>query len=334
MAVTITDVARAAGVSPSTVSRALTVPEKVGASTRERVLRVAEHLGYQPNRAARALITGRTGSLGLLLPDLANPFFPRLVRAIQHHAHRADQRVLMMDTDEDPAVEPALVRSLTEQVDGLILCSPRMRPHDLREAAALGPTVLVNRTAPDVPAVVFDDLGGMRQIVEHLAGLGHARIGFAGGPRLSWSNGQRLRGLREASAEFGVQLTELGHFPPSFDGGHVAVEAVLLSEATAVVTFNDLVAVGLCHALAERRVRIPDEISVVGIDDIDVAGMVQPALTTLALRIESAGRAAVELALELLAGGVARPAPQVRIPGDLVVRGTTAPPGPRPTPSE
>ena len=117
MAVTITDVARAAGVSPSTVSRALSVPHKVDPATRERILRVAEHLGYQPNRAARGLITGRTGNLGLLLPDLANPFFPSLVKAVQHHAHAEDYQVVMMDTDEDPAVELTLVRSLAKQVD-------------------------------------------------------------------------------------------------------------------------------------------------------------------------------------------------------------------------
>jgi LacI family transcriptional regulator len=332
MAVTITDVARAAGVSASTVSRALSVPDKVDPTTRERVLRVAEHLGYSPNRAARGLITGRTGNLGLLLPDLANPFFPGLVKAIQQHAHRADHQLLMMDTDEDPSVELGLVRSLSKQVDGIILCSPRMRPADLKEAASYGPTVLVNRRTRNVPSVVFDNRAGMRAALEHLAGLGHEHVGFAGGPRSSWSNTERLGSLRDAAADLRVRLVELGHFPPTFDGGRIAVDGVLLAGVTAVIAYNDLVAVGLCQALAERGVDVPGDLSVVGIDDIALAGMVRPGLTTLALPTETAGRAAVDLLLELLPADPApRRAPQVDIATDLRVRDSTAPPGTPPS---
>ncbi len=331
MAVTITDVARAAGVSPSTVSRAISAPERVDPATRQRILRVAEHLGYHPNRAARGLITGRTGNLGLILPDLTNPFFPSLVKAVQQQAHRSDYQVLMMDTDEDPAVEIGLVRSLAKQVDGIILCSARMRPAHLREAASLGPTVLVNRRAPRVPAVLFDDAGGMLQVVGHLADLGHRHLGFAAGPRTSWSGSQRLRALRQVSAERGIRLEELGHFPATFDGGRSAAEGVLLSGVTAVLAYNDLVAVGLCHELAERGIDVPADLSVVGIDDIPVAGLVRPALTTLALRTELAGRAAVDLLIHLLtdhhaAGHGSGGTPQVDVPTELVVRGTTAAP--------
>jgi DNA-binding LacI/PurR family transcriptional regulator len=335
MAVTITDVARAAGVSPSTVSRALSVPQKVDPATRERILRVADHLGYLPSRAARGLITGRTGNLGLLLPDLTNPFFPSLVKAVQHRAHRSDYQVLMMDTDEDPDVELGLVRSLTKDVDGLILCSPRMRLAQLREAATLGPTVLVNRRARRLPAVVFDNVDGMRRIIGHLAGLGHRNIGFAGGPRSSWSNNERLRGLREVTAEFDVRLQELGHFPPTFEGGRIAAEGTLISGVTAVLGYNDLVAAGLCSAMAERGVDVPADLSVVGIDDISIAGLVRPALTTLALRTDVAGRAAVDLLLQLLAEQTDGAAPQVDVPSELVVRETTAPPrgGAGPSPS-
>jgi LacI family transcriptional regulator, galactose operon repressor len=329
MAVTINDVARAAGVSASTVSRALSLPDKVDPATRERILRVAEHLGYQPNRAARGLITGRTGNLGLILPDLANPHFPSLVKTIQHHAHRADYQLLMMDTDEDPSVELSLVRSLAKQVDGVILCSPRMRPADLREAAALGPTVLVNRRAPYVAAVIFDHVDGMRQILAHLADLGHRDIGYAGGPRSSWSNQERLRGLREVSAQLDLHLVELGHFHPTFEGGRVAVEGTLLSGVTAVVAYNDLVAVGLCRALAERGVEVPTDLSVVGIDNITLAGMVQPALTTLALPTDTAGRAAVDMIVKLLTDLTitATGTPRVDVPAELLVRDSTSRPG-------
>jgi LacI family transcriptional regulator len=332
MAVTITDVARAAGVSPSTVSRALSAPDKVDPATRERILRVAQHLEYQPNRAARSLITGRTGNLGLVLPDLANPFFPSLVKAVQQQAHRSDHQVLMMDTDEDPAVELAGVQALSRQVDGVILCSPRMRPAELRQAAALGPTVLVNRLARWAPSVVFDSLDGMRQIVTHLADLGHRHIGFASGPRSSWSTLERLRCLRLVSRQCGLRLAELGTFAPTAQGGRVAVDSVLLSGVTAVVAYNDLVAAGLCQALAERAVDVPGHLSVVGIDDIMVAGMVRPRLTTLAMRTDVAGRTAVDLLLTVMGRRDAAAARRVDIPADLVVRESTAPrPGhPRP----
>lgn len=327
MAVTIRDVARAAGVSASTVSRAHSVPGRVDPATRDRILRIADHLGYQPNRAARGLITGRTGNLGLLLPDLANPFFPGLVKAIQHHAHRADYQVLMMDTDEDPAAELPLVCSLTQQVDGMILCAPRMRPQDLREAASLGPTVLVNRSARRIPAVTFDNHDGARQIVEHLAGLGHRQVGFVSGPRSSWSAAERLRGMRESTAAAGVELAELGHFAPTFTGGVAAAEGVLLSGVTAALAYNDLIALGLCRALAERGVEVPAELSVVGIDDIATSGMVHPALTTLNLPSEPAGRAAVDLILQLMGDDPPARTPRVDVPVELVPRATTAPPG-------
>src|SRR3954449_4210958 len=131
MAVTIKDVARAAGVSASTVTRALTLPELVHPDTRERVRRTAVSLGYHPNRAARGLSTGRTGNIGLLVPDLANPFFPSVVKGVQARAHEADYAVFLVDTDEDAAAEAGLAHKLSKQVDGLVLCSPRMTEEEL-----------------------------------------------------------------------------------------------------------------------------------------------------------------------------------------------------------
>jgi LacI family transcriptional regulator len=215
MPVTIRDVAKAAGVSPATVSRTLSTPEIVEEATRERVQRVADHLGYRPNRAARGLITGRTGNFGLILPDLANPFFPSVVKGIQQAAHEADYQVFIVDTDEHASAELGLVRNLAKQVDGIVLCSPRMKAVELREAAALVPVVLVNRKAGSIPAVAVDNVGGSRQVVDHLSGLGHRRIGFAAGPRTSWSNRQRLQALGSVAGHWGVEIVQLGNFSPT-----------------------------------------------------------------------------------------------------------------------
>jgi len=324
MAVTVRDVARAAGVSASTVSRALSLPDMVDPVTRERVQQMAEHLGYRPNRAARGLITGRTGNIGLILPDLANPFFPSVVKGIQKQAHESDYSVFVADTDEDPGAEIGLVRALAKQVDGIILCSPRMSPPELREAAAIAQVVLVNRRSGSIPAVLVDSADGMRQIVEHLAGLGHRRIGFVAGPRSSWSNGQRVHGLRAAVGPAQVELVELGSFSPTFEGGLSAVEATLLAEVTAVVGYNDLVALGLCSGLTARGITVPKDLSVVGIDDIPIAAMVQPALTTLSIPKDRVGRAAIDLLLQLLGEPGSRTPAHRQLPTQLFTRHTTA----------
>jgi DNA-binding LacI/PurR family transcriptional regulator len=327
--VTIRDVAKAAGVSPSTVSRCFTQPEIVEAATRERVLRMATHLDYRPNRAARGLITGRTGNLGLLLPDLANPFFPSIVKGIQHQAHLAEYQVFVVDTDEDPAVELGLVRSLAKQVDGMILCSPRMRPAELAEAATISPTVLVHRRAGGLPSVAIDNAAAMRLAVDHLATLGHEHIGFVSGPRRSWSGRQRLSGIRKAAAAHGITLEEIGHFAPTFDGGKAAAEGVLLSGVTAVVTYNDLIGLGLLNALRQQGIEVPGEISIVGTDDISMSSMVQPALTTLSVPKERSGRMAVDLLLHVLEDRTSRAPRAETLTCQLTVRQTTAPPNRR-----
>lgn len=323
MAVTIRDVAQAAGVSAATVSRALALPDIVDPTTRERVLRVADHLGYRPNRAARGLITGRTGNLGLILPDLANPFFPSIVKGIQHQAHRADYQIFVADTDEDAKAEPGLVRALAKQVDGVILCSPRMKPAEVREAATYTPIVLVNRRSGAIPAVSIDNAGGMVQVIEHLSALGHRSLGFVAGPRSSWSSGERLRALRAACTPAGIELAEIGNFAPTFDGGIAAADGVLISGVTAVLAYNDVVALGLLNALRDRGIDVPGQISLVGIDDIPMSSMIQPALTTLAIPKEQTGRAAVDLMLDLLAETTGSRTTIREVPTELLVRNTT-----------
>ncbi|EIE98951.1 LacI family DNA-binding transcriptional regulator [Saccharomonospora glauca] len=322
MAVTIRDVAKAAGVSASTVSRALAGSELVDPRTREHVLRVADELGYVPNRAARGLITGRTGNLGLILPDLANPFFPEVVKGVQARAREADYSVFLADTDEDPTAELGLVRALAKQVDGIILCSPRMSVEDMRAAATCSCVVAVNRRGAQIPAITIDNVDGMRQAVAHLAALEHRRIGYVAGPRSSWSNRERARGIRMAAEAEGVELVEIDNVPPRFEGGVAAADLVVAAKVTAVVAYNDLVAMGLMTRLASRGIEVPREISVVGIDDIPMAAMFNPGLTTVSVPKEQCGRAAVELLLKLLNEPGVR-APRREVPMQLLVRDTT-----------
>lgn len=323
MAATIRDVALEAGVSQSTVSRALSMPDLVSPATRARVQAVARRLGYEPNRAARGLITGRTGNLGLIVPDLSNPFFATVVKGVQAAARAADYSVFIADTDEEARAELELLRALSKQVDGIVLCSPRTPDAELLDAGTDPPAVLLNRRLGGRACVTVDNADGMRQAVEHLAALGHRRIAYAAGPRTSWSNGERERGLRASVAATGLDLAHLGHFPPRFDGGVVAADLALASGATAVIAYNDVIALGLLSRLGARGVAVPGRMSVVGCDDIGMSAMTHPALTTVSVPQHEAGRATVALLLALLAdpdGGEDR-----ELPTHLIVRATTAP---------
>ncbi|MFF5288614.1 LacI family DNA-binding transcriptional regulator [Paractinoplanes globisporus] len=323
MAVTIKDVARVAGVSASTVTRALTMPELVHPETRERVRRTAVTLGYHPNRAARGLITGRTGNIGLLVPDLGNPFFPSVVKGVQARAHEADYAVFLADTDEDATAEAGLVRRLSKQVDGIVLCSPRMPDEELRTLVADTPVVLVNRRIAKVPSVTPEFPDAMRQAVSHLTALGHRRIAYVAGPRSAWANRERLRSLRALTKD--IELIEIGNVMPMFEGGVAAADQVLAADVTAVIGYNDLVALGLLNRFMARGVAVPGDISVLGFDDIALAAMVHPSLTTVALPKEQAGRAGVDLLLQLLTEPDRSTAARRELPAQLMVRGSTGP---------
>ena len=298
--VTIQDVAREAGVSVSTVSRAFTAPEMVRDETRHYVLQTAERLGYRPNRAARGLITGRTGNLGVIVPDLSNPFFPTVLKGVQSRARGADYAVFLADSDEDSAEEVALVQAMAKQVDGVILCSSRMSAEQLERVVGITSLVFINRQVADHPAVLMDAAGGMHQAIDHLVALGHRRIAYLSGPHASWSNRERRRGLSRAARQ-GIEIIELGPFAPRFDGGPHGADLALAEGVTAIIAYNDLMALGVMSRLADRGVPVPGRMSVVGFDDISMAGMATPPLTTVSVQNERAGRAAVDLLVNLLA---------------------------------
>jgi DNA-binding LacI/PurR family transcriptional regulator len=323
MAVTITDVAKAAGVSFATVSRAINRPDKVDDATRARIFEQIDRLGYQVNRAARGLATGRTGNIAVIVPDLANPFFPDVVKGVQQQAQLRNLTTLLADSGEDPEAEPTLVSALAPQVDGIVLCAARMSDDDLGRVRQLVPLVLVNRSAPGIPAVTVDNSGGMHQAVRHLQALRHRRIGYLGGPPASRSDKARLAGAREAAANAGMELVELGSVEPSFGGGAAAADTVLLAEVTGVLTYNDVIAIGLMHRLVECGIRIPEEISVIGFDDIPLAEMTYPPLTTVAFPRREAGSAAVELLQHILDAADDLPTPAPPLPTELVVRRST-----------
>jgi len=325
MAVTIAEVAKVAGVSTSTVSRAFTTPDLVHDDTRQHVLAVARRLGYTPNRIARSLAMGRTRSIGLIVPDIANPFFATLAKAAQARARRREYAVFLADTDEHPAEEYELARAITKQVDGLLLVSPRMSEDHLYEIVELIPTVLVNRRVEGLPAVAVPSADGMRQAVEHLHALGHRRCAYVSGPRNSWSNQQRRAAVGDACADLGMELVEFGPYEPKFDAGVRSADLIRGAGATAVIAHNDVVALGVIFKLSERGVVVPRDISVVGVDDTIIASTANPALTTVRLPLRELGVHAVDAMLETLDAGIDRPPSVIELETALIVRGTTGP---------
>jgi DNA-binding LacI/PurR family transcriptional regulator len=328
VAITIHDVARRARVSVATVSRALAEPQLLRDSTLERVLAVAKQLAYHPNPAAQSLITGKTGNIGIIVPDLGNPFYPSVLQGVQAAAHQARYAVLLADSGEDPAAEAKLVHTMAKQVDGVIICAPFGSDAQLSRLAAVTSLVLVNRRLRSVPAVLMDVAHGMRQVVGHLVALGHRRCAFLGGPRMAWSNRERRRGLRAAAKSQAIQLVELGPFEPKFEGGIQGTDLAIDAGVTAIAAFNDLMALGVLSRLRTRNIRVPEDVSVVGFDDVLYAAMCAPPLTTVSMPMESAGRAAVNILLRQQRAELSSSDPRynVELPTELIVRSTTAPP--------
>lgn len=327
MAVTIRDVARAAGVSPATVSRALSSPEIVNEVTRALVEQTARSMGYRPNRNARGLITGRSGTIGLVVPDLENPFFGSICKGAQARAREAGYTVFIADTSEDPAAEREVFRDLGRQVDGIILCSARGTDDDIAQLASESPTVLINRRVDDIPAITYDHRSGVRAVMAHLTALGHRRIAYAGGPTRSWSNSKRHAAIVESGRELsGVEVLDLGNFPPYFSGGTEAGDLAIASGATAVVAFNDVMALGIMDRLGHRGLSVPGEMSVTGFDNVAVSTLVRPNLTTIDFPRIQMGRAAVDSLLGTVLGTPSGIPPFHEMPVQLVVRQSTGVP--------
>lgn len=329
--VTLRDVARAAGVSAATASRALAQPHMVSPARRAEVERAAAELGYRhPNAAPEQT---RWRSLGLIVPDMENPFFAAIAKAVQRRARAAGLAVLFADTDDDAQLEAEPMAQMRSLVDGIILCSPRMPDDALAELAGTPEVLLVNRRSTHLRSVVVDNRDGVRQALAHLRALGHRHVAYAGGPRASWSDAERRSGLEPGYHELrDLETTVLGSFPPTFAGGVAAADLIVASGATAALAHNDLMALGILDRLRARGTAVPEEISVIGFDDVPAAGFVSPALTSVSVPLDRLGRAAVDLLLDPDAIVDAAPSPEDPsspsshlLPVSLTVRESTAP---------
>ena len=289
---TIHDIAALCGVAASTVSRALSTPERVNIRTRQRIEEAAAQLRYIPNSQAKALSSGRTGAVGVLVPDITNPFYFDLIRGTQLQLKAAGYTQLLVDTEESDEVEASTMEQLRKTADGIVVTASRLSDDALLAAAAKMPMVTINRDVAGIPAVVIDTPSATTQALDHLISLGHTSIAYVAGPLTSQSSARRWTSLSEAAGERGVEVRSLGPLAPTTQSGAVAADAAVHSGVTACIAFNDLIAIGMLQRLQARGIRVPEDMSIVGCDDIFGADFCNPPLTTMASPIEQAGRVA------------------------------------------
>lgn len=309
MSVTIKDLARAAGVSVATISRVLNSKGPVSEPVRDRVRALAAEMHYVPHGAARSLITSKTNTIGVLLPDIYGEFFSELIRGIDLAARRHGYHLLVSGSHSDRAEAAAVLQATRGRVDGLIVMSPEVDSETLRATLPDSlPIVLLNSPSRDeeYDSIRVDNYGGAFAMVRHLVGLGYRRIAHVGGPAANHDAQDRLRGYREAlealGAEHEAALEVEGDFSEA--GGYLAGQRLLAMSPRpqAVFAANDGTAIGVLCAFAEAGVRVPEDIALTGFDDIPIARYLAPPLTSVQVPIDTLGARALErllLAIDL-----------------------------------
>jgi LacI family transcriptional regulator len=326
----IYDISKAVGVSIATVSRVLNGSARVSEEVRTKVQRAVRDLDYHPNALARSLVHKSTQTLALVVPDISNPFFPEIARGVEDAANKAGYNVILCNSDNSPQKEVwycTMVRK--RRVDGTIfITTARTTQHIAGLAKAGVPVVLVDREPGGLPIdlVVTENREGGKLTASHLLSLGHKRIGIITGALQTATGADRLCGIREVLLEAGAfRLDYLVEGTYHYDSGYRGMQRLLeLSERpTAVIAGNDMTAVGAIKALTDAGLRVPDDVSVVGYDDISLAAMMTPGLTTVAQPKYQMGASSVEVLMQRLVD-LGAPPRKVVLQPRLVVRGSTA----------
>jgi LacI family transcriptional regulator len=332
--ITLRDVAEGAGVSINTASRALNNKPEISPETKAKVLEVAQSLGYRPNRLARALRSNKTGTIGVIVGDIANPYFSMLVRGVERTAREFDYSVILQGTDEDyDREEEAIEIALAEQVEGILITPTQKGTETIAGLSASGtPFVLMSRYFQDLDThyVVMDDRRGGFLATEHLICQGHRRIAILKGPLHVSSAAERYAGYLEAFERYGLKVDEAlvaeGCLTVE-DGYREALRLLGGSQRpTAVFAFSDFVAFGVLQAANELAIQVPEELAVVGFDDTLFGPCMRPGLTTVGGGPEELGERAARLLFEELMANKASELIQLRLPVRLVQRGSTGKP--------
>jgi DNA-binding LacI/PurR family transcriptional regulator len=332
---TMKDVARHAGVSVSTVSYVLNNSGPVATSRRTRVLDAVRVLNYTPNESARSLKRRSTSTIGLVVPDLANQFFALVTEGVERAAAERDVLVVLCapEATERPVSHHAKLLQ-SQRLDGVVyLSGTGTSPSLILELARSGPVVLVDEQISGfgLPAVVSDGRRGAREVAAYVLEQGHRRLAVIGGPTVLWTAEQRLAGYREAVAAAGLAPDEVPVFVGDYrqeSGRALAEQALSVSPGqrpTALLCANDLMAIGALEYCRSAGIRVPEDLSIVGFDDVPIASLLTPALTTVRQPAREMGYAAAKLLFDRLAGAADAPPPEV-FPATVQIRDSVLPP--------
>lgn len=321
---TIYDIAELAGVSPSTVSRALSKPGRISAGTEAKIRAAAERVDFQFNPMARALPTGRSQTLGLVVADITNPVVFGIVRGAEHAAAAAGYTLVIAESQESGEAEAHAISRLLPSVDGIILATTRLADERISAIADRKPMVLINRRVEGVAGILPDVEAGVVELMEHLAGLGHRSVAYLAGPETSWISRRRWEAMIDIADRLDVAVVEIGPGNPTIDGGREALRRVVAARSSAAIAFNDLMAIGLMQAAAQAGIEVPERLSVAGFDDIFGSELIVPPLTTVQAQLQIAGERAVAGVLAQLGVEGAR-LDDALLDTHLVIRGSTGP---------
>lgn len=321
-AITIYDVAAAAGVAPSTVSRALARPGRVSAETAAKVRAAAASLGYRRSATAPALASVSSKLIAMVVADIGNPVFIDVVRGAEAACEVAGYTMLLVNGQENAARERRAAEEFISSVDGLILTSPRLSDSGIRMLAKQRPVVVLNRIVRGLPSVLTDASRGARRAVEHLGQLGHRKITYLGGPEASWTDGVRWRSVEESALQLEMTTRRVGPNPPTPAGGEQAAHRWAQSPTSGVVAFNDLMAIGFIRGLRALGVEVPRDVSVVSFDNSQTGSLTTPALTSVASPLSLQGGTAVRNLMAIIGGAQSSQEP-VLLPVKLVPRAST-----------
>jgi len=329
----IAEVALRAGVSTATVSRAINDSDRVRSRTKEKVWRVIRDLGYYPNTQARALVSGRTRMLGLIISDIVNPFFPELVKSFEFAAIQHGYEVIVANTDYNSERMGTCVRRMIERkVDGVAIMTSEIEPHLLAELSRRQLPIVfldVGKLEPLISVISVDYSSGIKHAVQHIISLGHERLGFISGPHSLKSARTRRTAFLTCISSCGIDdrkrtVVEGNH---KVGGGEIGMTQILSSPdpPTAVLTSNDLTAIGAMRAINRAGLRIPEDISIVGFDDIELSEFTQPPLTTVRISRDELGQKAFAALYDGLEGG-STGGQEIKVSTSLVLRQSTAAP--------
>ena len=326
-AATIYDIAKLAGVNPSTVSRALTTPGRINERTEAKIRAAAAELNYRVNPFARALPTGRTKMLALLVADITNPMFFDVVRGAEEAASEAGYTLVIAESQESGEREAAAAERILPMVDGVVLVSTRLPDEGITRLHAEKPVVIMNRAVEGVVSVVPNVAPGIQQAVKHLEMLGHKSIAYLAGPATPWMSKHRWEILLGAAVQSGMNIVEIGPNDPTMDGGRSLLQRVRASGVTAVVAYNDLMAIGLLQEAAAQGVAVPEQLSIIGFDDIFGTEFTTPGTSTIKTPLRELGRIAVQRVLvEVEDPESVAPSSDTNLTTSLVSRGSTGSP--------